>query len=102
MSLDVDESNIEKQLVEIEILKSIYPNVNEFQIEDEDALLEAQLFLSKQEISFKRNLGFIIKLNAEIIENDSSQKNDSDDNNNYNQVMIASDFLFLDDFLLSF
>ena len=94
MSLDVDESNIEKQLVEIEILKSIYPNVNEFQIEDEDALLEAQLFLSKQEISFKRNLGFIIKLNAEIIENDSSQKNDSDDNNNYNQVMIASDFFF--------
>jgi len=84
MSQDATETNIEKQLVEIEILKSIYPNLNEFQIEDEEALLEAQLFLSKQENSFKRNLGFIIKLNAEI--DDLSQNKNNDDTDSYTQV----------------
>ena len=89
MSLDSEllEANIEKQLVEIEILKSIYPNSNEFQIEDEEALLEAQLFLSKQEKSFMRNLGFIIKLNADIIKENLSQKNENEHEDNYTQVI---------------
>lgn len=76
------ESNIEKQLIEIEILKSIYPNSNEFQIEDEDALFEAQIFAEKQDKLFKRNLGFIIKLNADI-------KND-DNEDSYTQVKLIS------------
>jgi len=92
MSQDATETNIEKQLVEIEILKSIYPNLNEFQIEDEEALLEAQLFLSKQENSFKRNLGFIIKLNAEI--DDLSQNKNNDDTDSYTQVTLHEFFDF--------
>jgi hypothetical protein len=92
MSQDATETNIEKQLVEIEILKSIYPNLNEFQIEDEEALLEAQLFLSKQENSFKRNLGFIIKLNAEI--DDLSQNKNNDDTDSYTQVTLHELFDF--------
>ena len=63
--------NIEKQLEEIEILKSIYSNSNEFQIEDELAFLEAQVFVSsnKQEFDLNelnRKLGFIIKFIVEI------------------------------------
>jgi hypothetical protein len=92
MSQDATETNIEKQLVEIEILKSIYPNLNEFQIEDEEALLEAQLFLSKQENSFKRNLGFIVKLNAEI--DDLSQNKNNDDTDSYTQVTLHEFFDF--------
>ena len=36
------EENIEKQLVEIEILSSIYSNLNEFIIEDPLAVVEAK------------------------------------------------------------
>jgi hypothetical protein len=58
--------NIEKQLFEIEILKSIYSNPNEFTIEDNEALIEANEFLSEKSLYKipERTLGFIIKFNA--------------------------------------
>lgn len=78
--------NIEKQLTEIEILKSIYSNSNEFQIEDEGALLEASLFVNRQENEFKRNLGFFIKINADI--KDLTKNNDQEEN--FTQVRIKA------------
>lgn len=56
--------NIEKQLMEIEILKSIYSNENEFSIEDQEALLDSESFLngvSNDMSLLKRKLGYVLK-----------------------------------------
>ena len=72
------EENIEKQLVEIEILSSIYSNLNEFIIEDPLAVVEAKQFLTDQ-ILPSRSIGFIIKFTADIAGNKSSKnQNESD------------------------
>ena len=81
--------NVEKQLSEIELISSIYANTNEFVIEDPQALLEAKSLLETNKLP-KRNIGYIIKFNVDIIENNAEpqKKNtDSHDNeSNYFQV----------------
>jgi hypothetical protein len=80
--------NIEKQLSEIELISSIYANTNEFVIEDSQALLEAKSLLETNKLP-KRNIGYIIKFNVDIIENNiEPQKNiDSHENeSSYFQV----------------
>jgi len=83
------QENIEKQLSEIELISSIYANTNEFIIEDPEALEECRTFLTTKEIP-KRNIGYIIKFNVDVItENntESQTKIDSEDNeSNYFQV----------------
>ena len=69
------EENIEKQLVEIEILSSIYSNVNEFKIEDPLAVFEAKQFLTDKILPM-RSIGFIIKFTADIVENTNSKENE--------------------------
>jgi hypothetical protein len=70
--------NIEKQLMEIEILKSIYANTNEFVIEDEEALLDAECFLETPENIelLRRKLGFEIKFCVDA-DQKSANLNDS-------------------------
>jgi hypothetical protein len=78
--------NIEKQLEEIEILKSIYPNPKEFSIEDEYAIYEANEFLCNKGLNnknLKRRIGYIIKCDAN---NDESLVLNNDDNNNSTKV----------------
>ena len=84
---DFTRNSIQQQLTEIEILKSIYPNSNEFVIEDEGALFEAQLYVENEDSDFKleQNLGFVIKFNAEISE-ENGKKQTSDDEENFIQV----------------
>lgn len=68
--------NIEKQLFEIEILKSIYSNSNEFHIEDEEAVLDAEAFLlnPKDKSLLRRRLGFVIKFNADVAQEKNKTK----------------------------
>lgn len=71
--------NFEKQLEEIEILKSIYSNPNEFLIEDEYALFEMNEFLCDKDVNKipQHRIGFIIKFNANYCdETTSSSDND--------------------------
>lgn len=64
--MDILFENIEKQLTEIEILKSIYSNPKEFSIEDELALYEANEFLATKNLNLipQHTLSFIIKFNV--------------------------------------
>jgi hypothetical protein len=87
------EECLEMQLMEIEILQSIYSNENEFVIEDEEAILDAREYLDSvnKAIHIQRQIGFIIKFNADVMKNicsNAHKKNDEDDdvNNNYYQV----------------
>jgi hypothetical protein len=63
--MDQLKDNIRMQLNEIEILKSIYSRTNEFQAEDEDALMEAEEFLGSKNIVLKRNISFLIRFNLQ-------------------------------------
>jgi hypothetical protein len=69
------EANIEKQLMELEILQSIYSNSNEFVIEDEEAVHGVREFLANPKV--KRlpscNLGFVIKFNSDIKDESSGE-----------------------------
>ncbi len=85
--INLIKSNIDLQLTEIEILKSIYSNDDEFLIEDQDAFIEAQLFIANKTDSsqvFARNIGFIIKINAQIFKEElqNSAKHHEEDNQN--------------------
>jgi hypothetical protein len=56
--------NIEMQLMEIEILQSIYSNSNEFSLEDQEALDDMQRFLASNASNrqlVRRKLGFVLK-----------------------------------------
>ena len=77
--------NIEKQLVEIEILKSIYSNPSEYSIEDEYALCEANEFILKKNMNYipQHRIGFIIKFNANSVE-DTGDENLLPQVNNFN------------------
>ena len=100
--------NIEKQLEEIEILKSIYPNPREFSIEDDDAIYEANEFLCDKDVNkiLKRRIGYIIKCeaNCDVDEASSSSlvfKNDKNNNDVLSKVRGSlSDFLFFRLFVL--
>lgn len=65
----MERENVEKQLFEVEILKSIYSNSNEFVFDDEDAYYEAQAFLSNPDDKtlLVRKLGFSIKFNVDQV-----------------------------------
>jgi hypothetical protein len=65
--------NMEKQLLEIEILKSVYANQNEFNIEDEEAFCDANYFVKERQLFLLKNLGFIIKFNLNLNEENSMQ-----------------------------
>ncbi len=60
--MDQLKENIGVQLNEIEILKSIYSNTNEFQIEDEEALMDATEFLETEKSILSRNISFLIRI----------------------------------------
>jgi hypothetical protein len=80
MCVDIIRENIEKQLTEIEILKSIYSNLNEFHVEDDEAVVEAQKFIEIKDkpMIFKRKLGFVVKFSIEIdVNNKKDQVNNS-------------------------
>lgn len=66
----MEQENIEKQLFELEVLKSIFSNSNELSVEDEEAVLELQAFLSSPDDKslLQRKLGFVIRFNADIKE----------------------------------
>lgn len=86
------EECLEMQLMEIEILQSIYSNENEFVIEDEEAMLDAREYIESvnKTIHIKRQLGFIIKFNADVMKNictdNADKKDDEDVDSNYYQV----------------
>lgn len=62
-------ANIEKQLLELEILQSIYANSNELVIEDESAVDLARLFLDdKAKPGELVNIGFVIRFTADAID----------------------------------
>lgn len=64
--------NIEKQLEEIEIIKSIYSNPNEFSLEDPDAVEDAIEFVNKfksiesDSFSLSKTISFIIKIGVDV------------------------------------
>jgi hypothetical protein len=64
--MDSLKEDIRTQLNEIEVLKSIYSNTNEFQIEDEEALMDANDFLMADGAVLTRNIGFVIRFNVQI------------------------------------
>ena len=69
--------NIEKQLIEIEILQSIYSNSNEFSLEDQEARLDSQFFLSQDTCDtslLRRKLGFVIKFSVDSFEQDNTSQ----------------------------
>ena len=105
------EANIEKQLLELEILQSIYSNDNELIIEDEEALCDAREYLvrdtSKDDINSGnrtgRQIGFVIKFSTEVLKTDAAKKRqsnesdefDEDDSNNYYQVKLFAPICLL-------
>jgi hypothetical protein len=93
------QENIEKQLTEIEILKSIYSNPNEFLIEDQQALLEAEFYATNKtnnsNLSLPRSLGFIIKFSADI----ASEPKHQAINDDYNQVNRIQTYNIIDSIL---
>lgn len=66
----MEKENIEKQLFEIEVLRSIYSNTNEFIFDNDDAYFETQAFLSNPEDKtlLGRKLGFSIKFSIDCID----------------------------------
>jgi hypothetical protein len=87
------EECLEMQLMEIEILQSIYSNENEFVIEDEEAMLDAREFIESENkiIRIQRQLGFIIKFNTDIMKNvcgNADKKIDEEDNMNDNYYQV--------------
>lgn len=65
--------NIEKQLLEIEILKNVYSNPNEFSIEDEEAYCDANNFIRDRKFVLLKNLGFVLKFNINLDEENIKQ-----------------------------
>ena len=64
--------NIEKQLEELEIIRSIYSNPNEFNLEDAEAVDDAIEFVNKykdiesDDFSLTKTISFIIKIGVDI------------------------------------
>lgn len=81
--------NIEKQLMELEVLQSIYSNTNELVIEDEEAVYDAREYLANSNANanqlLKRNLGFVIKFSTDV----------ASDNSHYVQVCLFESYLFI-------
>ncbi|RNA15973.1 RWD domain-containing 2B [Brachionus plicatilis] len=71
----MEKENIEKQLLEIEVLRSIYSNLNEFTFDNEDAFIEAQVFLSQPDDKtlLEKKLGFSIKFSADGVDDNTDQ-----------------------------
>ena len=93
------QDNIYKQLEEIELISSIYSNTNEFVIEDPEAIEEFRSFLTTKKLP-KRNIGYIIKFNVDVTENNiesQTKLNTEDTEVNYFQVRV-----FLENILFYF
>jgi hypothetical protein len=92
------QNNIYKQLEEIELISSIYSNTNEFVIEDPEAIEECRSFLTTKKLP-KRNIGYIIKFNLDVTENniESHTQLDTEEKEvNYFQVRVfLNAFIFL-------
>ena len=81
--------NIEKQLTEIEILKSIYSNSNEFTLEDEEALVDATELIGngfEEGSTLNKSLGFV--LNFSILRNIEEDQINNKTNEVNNKVEI--------------
>lgn len=90
---DQIKANVEKQLSELEILQSIYPNSNELVIEDENAVRVAQAFLQDDQKLIDStqllNIGFAIRFTADVRADETSIKpkmRDDEDEGQYIQV----------------